>query len=409
MENKIRIDEVTVKSNRITCKYNVSGEWSEAFKVDEPFYVEYSCDISNVPKSVAVIPLLANLLPVAWVYDAEIFVPVCDKDFYNSINDFKKGYEEMYPMIHFGGKIIVSELQENFCHGRGSAAFFSGGVDAFNTLVQHADEHPTLLTIWGADVQFEDMIGWERVLKHLQKTAEDFKVDFVTIKSSFRRFLNINVLTKKVSGSGDNWWHGFQHGIGIISHAAPVMYTMKKKVVYFASSFTIADKGKVTCASDPTIDNYVRFCGTNVHHDGYEFTRQMKIHNIVQFSYETQKDIQLRVCWQSSGGSNCCNCEKCWRTMLGLYIEGVDPKEFGFDYDEKQLRRLSSLMRSRPNNFMRISTYRSLQADMKKNHDKYFYPKEIRWVYNINPNKFGRGIWYVRLIRKTKKFIRNLR
>lgn len=409
MENKIRIDEVTVKNSRISYKYNVSGEWSEAFKVDEPFYVEYSCEISNVPESIAVIPLLANLLPVAWVYDAEIFVPLCDKDFYDSINNFKKGYEEMYPMLHFGGKIIVGKLQESFCHGRGSAAFFSGGVDAFNTLVQHAEEKPTLLTLWGADIKFEDAKGWERVKNHLEETAQEFQTDFITIKSCFRRFLNEGVLTQTVAKSGDGWWHGFQHGIGIIGHAAPVMYVMGKATVYIASSFTAADKGKVTCASDPTIDNYVRFCGANVHHDGYEFTRQMKIHNIVQFAHETQKNIQLRVCWQSSGGSNCCNCEKCWRTILGLYIEGADPREFGFDYDKNQLRRLSFLMRSRPNNFMRASTYRSLQVDMKKNHDKNFYPKEIRWVYNVNPNKFGRGIWYVRLIRKIKTYIRNSR
>lgn len=124
MENKIRIDEVTVKNSRISYKYSVSGEWSEAFKVNEPFYVEYSCEISDVPESIAVIPLLANLLPMIWVYDAEIFVPLCDKDFYDSINDFKKGYEEMYSMLHFGGKIIVGKLQENFCQGKGSAAFF---------------------------------------------------------------------------------------------------------------------------------------------------------------------------------------------------------------------------------------------------------------------------------------------
>lgn len=407
--NRIVIDTPKIDGNKISYIYKIEGEWIEAFYPDEPFFTEYSCDISEVPEGVAVIPLLANLLPMSWIYDAEIVIPVCDKDFYNSINDFKKGYEEMYPMLNFGGKITIGELQENVCNGKGSAAFFSGGVDAFNTLVRHADEHPTLLTIWGADVQFEDTTGWERVQKHLQKTAEDFKVDFVIIKSSFRRFLDISVLTKKVRASGDNWWHGFQHGIGIICHAAPVMYAMGKQTVYLASSFTAADKGKVTCASDPTIDNYVRFCGANVCHDSYEFTRQMKIHNIVQYSYEMKKNIQLRVCWQSSGGSNCCNCEKCWRTILGLYIEGANPNDFGFDYDEKQLRRTSSTMRYIPNQFMRISTYRTLQKDMKKNHDIKFYPKEIRWVYNVAPNKFGRGIWYVRLMRKIKNCIRNMR
>lgn len=403
MGNKITINEVSVKNNRIDYKYNVSGEWSEAFNLNDLFYIEYSCDISEVPEGVAVIPLLANLLPMAWIYDAEIVVPVCDKDFYDSINDFKKGYKEMYPMLNFGGKITVGELQENVCNGTGSAAFFSGGVDAFNTLVNHANEHPTLLTIWGADVQFEDTIGWERVLKHLKITAEEFKVDFVTIKSSFRRFLDIRPLMEKVYASGDDWWHGFQHGIGIISHAAPVMYAMGKKIVYFASSFTAADKGKVTCASDPTIDNYVRFCGVKVHHDGYEYTRQMKIHNIVQFSHKIKKDIQLRVCWQSSGGTNCCSCEKCWRTILGIYAEGFDPRKFGFYYDDKQLYRLAHRMKYSGDKMFSALRYQAIQKTMRENVNKMDLPKAIRWFYEADINTLGQTPLWFKIIRKIKR------
>lgn len=403
MGNKITINEVSVKNNRIDYKYNVSGEWSEAFNLNDLFYIEYSCDISEVPEGVAVIPLLANLLPMAWIYDAEIVVPVCDKDFYDSINDFKKGYKEMYPMLNFGGKITVGELQENVCNGTGSSAFFSGGVDAFNTLVNHANEHPTLLTIWGADVQFEDTIGWERVLKHLKITAEEFKVDFVTIKSSFRRFLDIRPLMEKVYASGDDWWHGFQHGIGIISHAAPVMYAMGKKIVYFASSFTAADKGKVTCASDPTIDNYVRFCGVKVHHDGYEYTRQMKIHNIVQFSHKIKKDIQLRVCWQSSGGTNCCSCEKCWRTILGIYAEGFDPRKFGFYYDDKQLYRLAHRMKYSGDKMFSALRYQAIQKTMRENVNKMDLPKAIRWFYEADINTLGQTPLWFKIIRKIKR------
>lgn len=409
MKNKIVISEVLINNNKISYKYNINGYWREAYRVNEPFNIEYECDISGVPESIAVIPLLANILPIAWVYDAEIIVPSCDKDFFDSIDDFKQGYKNMYPMIHFGGKITVSKLQENICDGTGSVAFFSGGVDAFNTLINHEKEQPTLLTVWGADIQFEDIIGWERVRNHLKYTAEEFNVDYVTIKSAFRRVIDMEVLNNKVKDSGDSWWHGFQHGIGIISHAAPVMYAKKKNKVYFASSFTAEDKGKVTCASDPTIDNYVRFCGAKVYHDGYEFTRQMKIHNIVQFSLKTGRNIELRVCWQSSGGSNCCNCEKCWRTILGIYVEGANPNNFGFDYDKKQLHKLSFLMRSIPNPLIRNSTYCSIQKDMKKKHDKKFYPKEIRWVYDVAPEKFGQGIWYVKILRKITNCVRNMR
>lgn len=408
MKNKIIIDEILLQKQRVTFNYQIIGAWKEAFNFRETFYIEYSCDISRVPQSILVVPLLANLLPIAWIYGAEIIVSSCDEDFYNSIPDFKKGYEEMYPMLDFGGKLTVKKLQKNFVKNKGSAAFFSGGVDAFNTLVVHAREKPILLTIWGADVQFEDIFGWQRILNHLYKTAEDFGIDFVTIKSSFRRFLNEGILSKKVAVSGDNWWHGFQHGIGIICHAAPVMYTMEKEIVYFASSFTAADKGKVTCASDPTIDNYVRFCGSTVCHDGYEFTRQMKIHNIVHFSEKTKRNIQLRVCWQSSGGSNCCNCEKCWRTILGIYAEGFDPKKFGFYFDDKQLHRLSNKMRYSGDKMFSALRYQAIQEAMQKNIAEENLPKEIKWFYRVDIDVLGEIPFLLKLIRKARQIIKNI-
>ena len=84
-------------------------------------------------------------------------------------------------------------------------------------------------------------------------------------------------LTKLVEKyANDDWWHGFQHGIGLIGHAAPLAYLFNIDNLYIASSYTIKDKGKVTCASDPTIDNYVKFSDCHVIHDGYEYGRQEK-------------------------------------------------------------------------------------------------------------------------------------
>ncbi|MCS2583393.1 hypothetical protein NXY00_09010 [Bacteroides sp. BFG-551] len=114
MDNRIVIDEVSVLKSRIQYKYTVMGEWQSCFNLDEEFYIEYSIDISSVPTSVAVVPLLANLLPMAWVCNAEIVAPVCDKAFYNSIDDFKRGYEEMYPEMKFSGKLAINNIEDNY-------------------------------------------------------------------------------------------------------------------------------------------------------------------------------------------------------------------------------------------------------------------------------------------------------
>lgn len=409
MSNRIVIQSPVIKENKITYTYQVSGEWKEAFRTKEAFFIEYSRDISSVPESIAIVPLLGNLLPMAWVYDAEIIVPACDKDFYDSIEQFKQGYKDMYPMMQFGGKLIIDRIEENtLADQNGVAAFFSGGVDAFNTLTQHADEKPTLLTVWGSDVNLEDVEGWNRVKAHLEQTAQDFDIQFVTIKSAFRKFLDEGVLSRKVAVSGDGWWHGFQHGLGIYCHGAPLAYALGLKHIYFASSFTAADRGKVTCASDPTIDNFVRFCGASIVHDGYEYTRQMKVHNITQFVKKTGKRIPLRVCWESEGGSNCCHCEKCWRTILALYAEGENPKEYGFEYANfgelcKEIHMNHELLKHH-----RDSRYAPVQNALRQNYTRKNVEPQLRWFYDIDISHLGETPIWRKIGRKMKRVIRGV-
>lgn len=412
MKNRVIIEKITINTNRIDYDYKVEGAWVEAFNLDEKFFVEYNLDLSALPSSIAVIPLLANLLPMAWVYDAQIITPVCDKTFLDSIPDIKKGYEDMYPMMELKGELIVEKTEDNhYAKDGGAGAFFSGGADAFNTLVRHNEENPTLITLWGADIKLNDITGWEKVLSHLKTTAEEFDTDFVTVKSNFRLFSNEGVLSNAVKDSGDGWWHGFHHGIGIISHGAPVAYLKEKRNLYIASSFHISQKGQYTCASDPTIDNFIRFADTKIVHDGYEQTRQDKIANITEFAKETGKKIPLRVCWESSGGGNCCKCEKCFRTIMGIYAQGFNPNDFGFDYTKDEFKTLAKNMHYSSHSQLGELRYGPIQRAMRKNLKKCQVPKEIRWFYSINASKIGKHPYlnFAKKVKdKTKSILRRL-
>ena len=179
MHNKIDISNVSIEGRKIQYAYEVTGDWKEAFDENNLFWVEYECDISKVPLSIAILPFLCNLLPMAWVYDAEICTQVCDKCFYDNIEKVKQGYIDMYPDMAFGGKLTVSKVEEHDIKtGDRVAAFFSGGVDAFNTLVMHEKEKPMLMTVWGADIKLRDQNGWNHVLSHLQQTAQEFRVEY---------------------------------------------------------------------------------------------------------------------------------------------------------------------------------------------------------------------------------------
>lgn len=96
----------------------------------------------------------------------------------------------------------------------------------------------------------------------------------------------------------------------------------------------------ITCASDPTIDNTLRFANTRIIHDQYNLSRQEKVDKIVQYAEKNQQYPFLRVCWKEEGGKNCCHCEKCYRTILGIIAAGGDPNQFGFTYTPKMNRKI---------------------------------------------------------------------
>lgn len=408
--NTIRIEEPCIVGKTIHYKYEVTGPWTEAFNLGQNFYVEYDVNLANIPTGVALIPLLANILPMAWVYDALVEAPVCDSDFFSCLEDVKHGYEEMYPTLNFGGELKAAKLQD--CSGRreGAICLFSGGVDAFNTLIQHIDEKPLLFTLRGSDVALADVKGWHNVEKHVETVSQTFDVKHLTAASSFRTFLNEGVLCKKVSSSGDNWWHGFQHGLGILGHTAPIAWSLGKRTVYIASSFTAEDKGKVTCASDPTIDNYVRFCGVSVVHDGYEFRRQDKVKNIVRFARNSGIPVKLRVCWESAGGSNCCRCEKCFRTFLAVYAEGANPKEYGFDQSD-----VARIGRWAKRTFPTMGTedrllqrYVPIQDAMRSNLSLSDVDEELLWFYEGDLSRLVHASLPKRVVREISRKIRTL-
>lgn len=328
--DQISITGIFKHANTLTYEFKVTERLSQYF-TGEPFVIEYPCDISEVPDSIAVIPFVCNVLPIVWLTDSELVLPEIDRAFYECIPNVKKGYETMFPESTFDGKITAERIVACDKPAQGKCAvFFSGGLDATQTLVSHFDEEPDLISIWGSDIRYDNPDGWDVVHAGIAEVAQRFNLADIVIRSSFRIFDDEGALGGTFSGKlKDGWWHGVKHGIGLLGHAAPYAYLNGLSTVYIASSNCPAD-GPVRCASNPLIDNHVRFANCRVVHDGFEFSRQDKVHNVVAFQQKTGHKITLHVCWESQSGGNCCRCEKCYRTMAGLLAEGADPMNFGF-------------------------------------------------------------------------------
>lgn len=403
MGNCLKITRIIKTKNKIEYNYEATGEWKDLLDLNEKMFVEYDINIEKVPNSIAIIPLMCNLLPISWVFDVEIEVDELDKDFYECLNDIKKGYQEMYPSIKMAGLLNINETKKNSYNSDKCCAFFSGGVDAFDTLLRHFEEKPTLITVWGADIKVDNNDGWNVVKNHVEQTSRKLDLPFSFIKSNFRDFINYRKLNKYINDfiKGE-WWHEFQHGIGLLGLSAPLSYINGYKTIYIASSFTEAEKGKVTCASDPTIDNYLKFSDSKIIHDGYEFNRQDKIKNIIRLSKNRNKnDILLRVCWQSSSGKNCCKCEKCSRTMLGFIAEKENPGNYGF---EIKTIRYNKLLRTIKKNVkydeLGFGFFENIRNAFLDNYSLSETPSELLWVRNIKIK--NRKPIFVRFFNKIK-------
>lgn len=387
MKNRIVISNVEVNHNICKVYFECSADLECYFDLKHEFYCEYTKDIQAVPNSIVIIPFICNVLPLIWFTDSVLEVDSIDKDFYNSIENFKFGYKKMYPNLNFRGTLKVNDLEYNSeckCGEQKCGAFFSGGVDAFATLIAHINERPDLITVCGSDITIEDKVGWERVWSHTTGIAKQFGLHSIAIKTNFRTFINNKNLDILCRDGKDSWWHGFQHGIGLLGLSAPLAWTNGYQTVYIASSFTEADRtaGNYTCASDPDIDGNVRFCGCKVVHDLFDCTRQEKIMRICQFGEQRHIKLDVRVCYAVEGGINCCACEKCIRTIMGIYACGAKPENYGFTLNHNLLKGYKRTVVSRVTRIT-LPFWIDIQK-MIKSKPELDIPQELDWIKTID-------------------------
>lgn len=182
----ISVDTVVVTKVKVEVHFSTSH--TELFRCNK-FYSIYNQDVENTPLSIAVIPFLANILPIAWLANLTIYIDELDLAFYEHIVDIRHGYEKMYPKLKFDGHLVIGKLVDNKWENNKYGLLFSGGVDAFASLVAHADQHPDLITVQGSDIHLDEMDAWHRVLKQNKLVCHDFGVHQFTIQSNYCQFL----------------------------------------------------------------------------------------------------------------------------------------------------------------------------------------------------------------------------
>ena len=190
---KVILNDIKVNKNRIDYDYVKDDKLNIYFDDNFPFYIEYLTDISfeDVPRSILAVPFVTNLLPLCWLADFIIEVDELDETFYNSINEIKKGFNLIYSDVKLGGDVVVKELVKNeYKTSDKTTCLFSGGLDATLTFLQHRNENPVLINVWGVDIDFTDSLGHKETESYFNKIAEQFSVEYICVKSTLRKFLN---------------------------------------------------------------------------------------------------------------------------------------------------------------------------------------------------------------------------
>lgn len=311
---------------KISYQYSVSNKIKKFFNLDNQYYVKYDKDISNTPLSLAVIPLLANIMPIAWFVGFDVHVDEIDTTFFDSLQELKRQFIKFHPDKDIKGELHVLNKVNNTFPNNNSSLLFSGGLDSFESLTRNLNKKPYLISIHGADVAIDDTVRWEtfKNLNEQEKILDKSKLLY--LESNLRDFYTYQVELLVNLG----WWGTVQHGMALLGVLAPLSYKYSIKDINIASSAT--NEVTYTWGSTPNIDENMKWANTTVTHDGYQFRRTDKIDNVVDFVEKTGDKINLRVCYSElRDGANCNRCAKCQRTMFGLILSGANPKDYSFE------------------------------------------------------------------------------
>jgi len=184
--------------------------------------------------------------------------------------------------------------------------FFSGGVDSSYTLLKHSDEIDTIIFVHGFDIPLANQALRSKVSEAIKDTAYKLGKELIEVETNLRDFSDLYT----------DWGQDY-HGSALASIALLLAPQFRK----FYIPATYSYKNLFPRGSDPLLDPLWSTEKVKIVHDGCEANRVEKINLI------SKNDIilkHLRVCWENRKGAyNCCECEKCLRTMVSLAIIGA--------------------------------------------------------------------------------------
>lgn len=212
--------------------------------------------------------------------------------------------------------LIIAERGRPFPAGtRVTALCFSGGVDAFHTLLASGIRVGLLVFVMGYDVKLRDRARARAVESMLREVAGEVGCSCCVIRTNLRRHPLVRAAP---------WLREFGGALASMGHLL-AGHCDRLLISSDGLGFAHADVG-----SRAATDHLFGSSRVAVEHVAPTATRLEKIRAIAR---ERLVQRHLRVCWKNAGTHmNCMQCEKCIRTMVTLEACGVLEQYEGFGH-----------------------------------------------------------------------------
>jgi hypothetical protein len=237
-----------------------------------------------------------------------------DRDLYVNVHELMRVWSCWYPKLK--PVPIEAEIREH-AGGRArtaTAALFSGGVDAWFTLLTHNGDPDAmdrfriddLLCVWGLDISLENAAGFRALRDALVPATSGLGTEFLDVATN---------LYDTAWWKSADWGH-VAHGSALasIGHALGGRYCR----LLIPSTHRYDDP--IPWGSHPLTDPLLSSSLMSIIHDGGAFSRVEKTEALIKSEVAMNS---LQVCWETRSYRNCEACTKCYRTMTTLFLLGA--------------------------------------------------------------------------------------
>jgi hypothetical protein len=302
-----------IKQERSSDRSRLSAEviWEEADRSPCQVYFEAAGEFADAIGYFPEAFVAAALPPALWEGEKRILVEgeLCP-EFLDNVAVVTRVFQHWFPQISQSLPIEARRRSSAQNTQRRSAFFFTGGVDSLAVLrsnrLNFSPEHPASVQdgIIVFNLEVEDPKAFQYALNALSRIAEDANVTLLPVST------NVRVLKEDWSF----WW---------TAHMGPALAAIAHSINKRIGSAIIGSDYDVPNlrqhGSHPLVDPYFSSFDLKVRYDGTAISRFDKLRLLSDWQVGLDN---LRVCNKQElyqpGRLNCGECEKCFRTMLGL-------------------------------------------------------------------------------------------